>query len=434
MNSQRGASVLEVIFAIALVMAITPFMFNQISEMANTVKDVAAAKDIVNLRGDIVNYVRANQQNWLDGDLTISDDDLHDLAPDAHAGIIYKETIQGATMTEVYLAFALDASKYRAANIAKYIGNDAAIVHEDKVAYSDTWSVSAPDIFNSGDLIYRISRDFEGDNQNVYLHRGIGGGDNLNRMQRPLHMNNNDMVNVGNVTGTESNAYITTGYTEYLNVGTDGSVTTEGAIFQHGATIKASSLAITNDLSADLQSDASISGFASIGASSLNAHNSRNNANIEVVDSDVDTSFRTRGNLSLADTTISGLNRIIVRDTISALSIHSSIFQLEKAANFVVSGDALAARVDEFFVIGTGSTKWTWTVPDSDRNFVEGPTFSQIGLQGGAVAIDGRYAKELSLKTGERHAEENTYMGKLLTGCLFSVGRTNAPDPLACSF
>lgn len=442
MNSQRGASVLEVIFAIALVMAITPFMFNQISEMAQTVKDVSAARDIVNLRSDIVNYVRANQQNWEDGNMVISDDDLHDLAPDAHAGFIYKETIQGATMTEVYLAFAIDASKYRASNIAKYIGNDAAIVHGDNVAYSDTWSVSAPDAFNSGDLIYRISRDFEGDNQNVYLHRGTGGGDNLNHMQRPLHMNGNDMVNVGNVIGNvNKNAQITTGYTEYLTVGTEGSVTTEGAIFQHGATIKASTINIGNDLSVDLQPNSEIAGFASINIVPddvdpevyyLKVHNPNNNAEVNVETSYVDTSFHTRGNLNLSNSTISGLDKIIVRDnTISALSINSSIFQIKRGANFVVSGDALAVNVNEFFSIGPSSSKWTWARPESDYNFVNGPTFGQIGLRGGSVVIDGEYARALSLKTGKLERDyRDTYMGRMIIGCVF--GQTESE--VACNF
>jgi len=433
MNSQRGASVLEVIFAIALVMAITPFMFNQISEMTHTVKDVSAARDIVNLRGDIVNYVRANQQNWPNGSIEISDEDLADLAPDAHAGIIYKDTVQGATITEIYLAFAIDASKYRASNIAKYIGNEAAIVHNDNIAYSDTWSVTAPDSFNSGDLIYRITRDFEGDNQNVYLHRGIGGGDNLNQMQRPLHMNNNDMVNVGNVNANNFSAHITTGYADYLNMGSDGFIITEGAIFQHGATINASAIDVSNDLLVNLQPNSKISGFSNITAGSLNAHNSSNGVSVSVEDSDVDTSFRVRGNLNLADTTISGLDKLTAYGNISALTITSTIFQLQRAATFVVSGDALAFGVDEFLSIGV-SPIWKWTQPASDSHFVQGPTFGQIGLKGGSIVIDGRYANKLSLETGERYADENTYMGKMLTGCLFSVGRTNAPDPLACSF
>ena len=206
--AQRGASVLETIMAVAVVLAASPFVYNQIADMSNDVKDMAMASKIVSLRDSVVNYLRVNQDQWPDvAEIKISDENLEKIAPFAHSGFIDKYKVNGASVTDVYLAFNIDNSDYRGANIAKYIGEDAATVREDGIAYSQSWAVSAPEDFYVGDLIFRISRDFDGADQSKFLHRGTMGEDGLNKMQRDLHMNNFNVFNVSTIDGLSAKIF-----------------------------------------------------------------------------------------------------------------------------------------------------------------------------------------------------------------------------------
>ncbi len=199
-NTQRGASVLEVVLAITVVLAVSPFVYTQTIKMANDVRDIANANKIVSLRDGVINYIRVNQGQWPDtAEIKMSEEDIEKIAPSAHSGFIDKYSVNGATITDVYLAFDIDDSDFRSANVAKYIGDDAAIVREDGIAYSQNWAVSAPDNFMVGDLIYKISRDFGASDKSKFLHRGTMGEDKLNQMQRDLHMNSFNMYNVSNI-------------------------------------------------------------------------------------------------------------------------------------------------------------------------------------------------------------------------------------------
>ena len=199
-NTQRGASVLEVVLAITVVLAVSPFVYTQTIKMANDVRDIANANKIVSLRDGVINFIRVNQSQWPDtAEIKMSEEDLKNISPSAHSGFIDKYSVNGATITDVYLAFDIDNSDFRSANVAKYIGDDAAIVREDGIAYSQSWAVSAPDDFMVGDLIYKISRDFGASDKSKFLHRGTMGEDKLNQMQRDLHMNSFNMYNVSNI-------------------------------------------------------------------------------------------------------------------------------------------------------------------------------------------------------------------------------------------
>lgn len=199
-KSQRGATLTEVFLTIAVVIAVSPFMYNQIIEMSKESEDIARANEIVALRDDVINYIRVNQSQWKDNaEIKMSAEELEKISPLAHTGYIDKYKVNGATITDVYLAINTGENGYRAANIAKQIGEDAAIVREDGVAYSQSWAVSAPDDFYVGDLIFRISHDFEGADKTRFLHRGTMGEDGLNKMQRDLHMNNFNVFNAANI-------------------------------------------------------------------------------------------------------------------------------------------------------------------------------------------------------------------------------------------
>ena len=187
-NESRGASILEVVLAMAIIALATPFVYNQINESNKTLKNIATAKKIIDVRDNALNFVRINQDKWPDvAQIKLSDEELKDISQDAVAGFIDKYIVTGATKTDVYLAFDLPDSDLHANKIAKHIGADAAVVGGDGIAYSDTWAVSAPD-FVVGDLIYKISRDLVGNDTSKYLHRATSGEDELNVMKRDLNM------------------------------------------------------------------------------------------------------------------------------------------------------------------------------------------------------------------------------------------------------
>ncbi len=250
-NIQRGASLLEVILSIALSLMLVPFMYVQISDMNNAVKDIAIANRIVKSRDGIVNYVRVNQATFSGAGTPLYAHDLENIAPGITSMMspikiennepvawVFKTDAQGAEITEVFLAFTI-GSDYQTANIAKYIGNDAAVVSIDQnqnlVAYSQNWAIGISEdfYFYPGDLIFRIAHDFGGDDKNKFLHRGTIGGDNLNQMQRDLHMNNFNIFNIAKITGNNIFANVT--HTEFFRSDTINATT---IYFKAGAGLK----------------------------------------------------------------------------------------------------------------------------------------------------------------------------------------------------
>ena len=195
----RGASALEVLLSMAIVAMATPLVYSQISETNRNIHDMATAHKITELRGDVLNFIRLNQDEWPDvAQIRLTDEELEIISDGAHAGFVDKYTARGTTITDVYLAFDINEPNLRTANIAHHIGDDAAIVGADGIAYGRTWAVSAPD-FHVGDLIYRISRSVFGEDNSKYLHRGSSGDDDLNVMQRDLDMGGNTVYDVGGV-------------------------------------------------------------------------------------------------------------------------------------------------------------------------------------------------------------------------------------------
>ena len=75
--SQRGATLTEVVLAVAVVISVSPFMYNQIVEMSRESQDIARANEIVRLRDGVINYVRVNQSQWEDTvEIKLSDEQL----------------------------------------------------------------------------------------------------------------------------------------------------------------------------------------------------------------------------------------------------------------------------------------------------------------------------------------------------------------------
>jgi len=268
MNAQRGSSILETILAIALSLVLVPFIYFQISDMNNAVKDVAVANRIVKSQDKIIDFVRQNQGVFkVDGsDITSELNELDLDLPNStmHSAWVFKND----STTEVYMAFTFD-SEYKAANIAKYIGEDAAIVSNDNVAYAQNWAIGVSDDFNfyPGDLIFRISHDFGGEDRGHFLHRGSFGEDELNTMEQDLYMGNKDVQLVANITGDNlgsASAPIENLSVASMNIPTEISVNKVTALC--GGEVKGEKLTGFYNLDA---SDVDVSGFNQITASKI---------------------------------------------------------------------------------------------------------------------------------------------------------------------
>lgn len=359
-NAQRGASVLEVILSITIIFAVAPFLYNQIIDISHDVEDIAMANKIVKKRDSVVNFLRINQTQWPDtAEIKMTNEDLTAVSSLAHAGFIDKYKINGATITDVYLAFDIKDSVYRSANVAKYIGEDAAIVREDGVAYSHVWAVSAPDVFQPGDLIYRISHDFAGADKSRFLHRGTMGEDELNHMKRDLYMNNFNIFNVANIKSLS--AKILDAEAVFLNsdmVDADTAYFTSGANL-NSVDVSVGSMRVTGD----------VSGFKNITANKLNADKYVTNSRVIVDSATVDNSVNVAGNMILKSSnarTITGFNGIT---TNKLLTPYISATEMIFTDNFgiTVSGELLLSNDAPLQI---GSWYFPTNVPPSFSRFI----------------------------------------------------------------
>ena len=198
-RDMRGASMLEVLLALGVVTFLAPFVYKQITYTTHDIQDISAARNIIAVREAALNFVRMNQDRWPDyAQIKLAPDELAAISDAASAGFIDKYMVRGAAVTDVYLGFAGGDSDLRTSKIVRQIGTAAAMVGDDGVAYGDTWAVAAPD-FQPGDLVYRISRDFSGEDKSKYLHRGTSGEDDLNVMMRDLDMGQFNVYDISTV-------------------------------------------------------------------------------------------------------------------------------------------------------------------------------------------------------------------------------------------
>lgn len=199
---EQGTSLLEVILSITLVLLLVPFMYGQIADMNDTVKNIIMANKIVKMHDGVKNYILLHSAEYENGEnVSLDADVLTEIAPGAVNGFVRK--VSGNVVSlEAFLEFNIDNSKYKAADMAKYIGDDAAVVQADNTAYSEYWAVSLsePDSFSPGNLVYRISYTFSAGDEANYLHKMDYNNLGLNVMQRNLKMNNNELKNITSLT------------------------------------------------------------------------------------------------------------------------------------------------------------------------------------------------------------------------------------------
>ena len=359
--SQRGASMTEVILAVAVIVAVSPFMYNQILNMTRDSEDIAKANQIVKYRDGIINFLRVNQNKWEDADeIKMTDEEIKEIAPLAHTVFIDKYKVNGATITEAYLAFTIPQSGYRVANIAKQIGEDAAIVREDGVAYSQSWAVSAPEDFYVGDLIYRVSRDFEGADKSKFLHRGTMGEDNLNQMQRNLHMNNFNIFNVSDIDAVS--AKIVDVDAVFLNASV---VDANNIYFSSGANMNSANMAVGS-----MRVTGDTNGFKTIRADKLNGNKYTTNGRIIADRATIGNSINVSGNLilkSASATTSSGFGGISMNKLLTPY-ISATDMSFFENYGITVSGELLLAAQAPLKI-------GTWVFPS-----VTPPSFSKFIL------------------------------------------------------
>lgn len=365
-DAMRGATLTEVILAVAVVIAVSPFMYNQIVEMSNESQDIAKANEIVKLRDAAINYVRVNQDKWADNtEIKLSEEELKKISTMAHSGYIDKYKVNGASISDVYLAFDIDDSDYRTSNIAKQIGEDAAVVREDGIAYSQSWAVSAPDDFYVGDLIFRISHDFEGADKSRFLHRGTMGEDALNQMQRNLHMNNFNVFNASKIDGLSAKIIDVDAVFLESDVVDANSVYFNAGANMSSENITLNSMRVTGDTS----------GFRLIKADKLNGDKYTTSGKLIVDRATVTNSVNVAGNLILKSSSgksVSGFSGISMN---KLLTPYLSATDLVFFENFgiTVSGELLLA--------GTAPLKiGNWVFPSTTP-----PSFSKLTLTRASV-------------------------------------------------
>ena len=277
----------------------------------------------------------------------------------AHSCFIDKYQINGASITDVYLAFKLPESDYRLANIAKQIGEDAAIVRGDGIAYSQNWAVSAPDDFLVGDLIYKISRNFTGTDKSKFLHRGTMGEDGLNQMQRDLHMNNYNIFNVSDIDALSAN--INEADAVFLE---SDVVDANNVYFSSGANLNSSNIVVGS-----MRVTGDTNGFKLISADKLNGNKYTTNGRLIVDQATIGNSVNVANNLTLkspSGVSVSGFGGI---STSKLLTPYLSATDMIFYENFgiTVSGELLLSGVAPLKI---GSWSWPSMVMPSFSKFI----------------------------------------------------------------
>lgn len=336
-NQTRGASVMEVLLALGIVALATPFVYKQIARGTQSVRDIAYAQQIMDVRDDVLNFVRMNQDKWPDvAQIRLDAEELQAISDAPVAGLIDKYSVRGATITDVYLAYELGKDLMSVSRIASHIGSDAAVVGEDGVAYGSSWAVSAPD-FAPGDLVYRITRDVSGADTSRYLHRATSGEDDLNVMFRDLNMNGYNVYNTASimadsVLANNANAF-------FVNA---EDITAENVYFSSGANMEGGDVFINN-----MRVSGDITGFRNIYADKMNGTTYTTNGRIIADRATVVNSINVAHNLVLksdSSRTISGFTGISTGSVFAPfLSTEEIVFYED--FGLTVSGELLMSTI-----------------------------------------------------------------------------------------
>lgn len=359
-DSTRGASMLEVLLAMAIVAMATPFLYSQIADTNDTLRDMAAANKIMDLRDPVLNFVRLNQNDWpAVAQIKLSDAELDEISDMPTSGFIDKYQVNGATVTDVYLAFDMDGTDLRTTQIARHIGTDAAVVGNDGIAYGRTWAVAAPE-FYPGNLIYRISRDLDGEDKSRYLHRTETGEENLNMMLRDLNMNNNRIYDIGGIVA--KSARVRGASAQFVEA---AGLTANTLYFSSGANLDGDTASF-----ASMRVTGDISGFRNIYADTLNGNTYTTSGRIITDRATVLDTVNIGNRLTLksdASRTISGFTGIVAH-TVKTSYVSTEEIIFYDNFGLTVSGELLMSTTAPIRIGG-------WTFPS-----LTPPRFSVLNL------------------------------------------------------
>lgn len=359
-DSTRGASMLEVLLAMAIVAMATPFLYSQIADTNDTLRDMAAANKIMDLRDPVLNFVRLNQNDWpAVVQIKLSDAELDEISDMPTSGFIDKYQVNGGTVTDVYLAFDMDGTDLRTTQIARHIGTDAAVVGNDGIAYGRTWAVAAPE-FYPGNLIYRISRDLDGEDKSRYLHRTETGEENLNMMLRDLNMNNNRIYDIGGIVA--KSARVRGASAQFVEA---AGLTANTLYFSSGANLDGDTASF-----ASMRVTGDISGFRNIYADTLNGNTYTTSGRIITDRATVLDSVNIGNRLTLksdASRTISGFTGIVAH-TVKTSYVSTEEIIFYDNFGLTVSGELLMSTTAPIRIGG-------WTFPS-----LTPPRFSVLNL------------------------------------------------------
>jgi hypothetical protein len=241
--------------------------------------------------------------------------------------------------------------------IANHIGSDAAVVGPDGVAYSTSWAVAAPD-FKVGDLIYRISRDFSGEDTSKFLHRATSGEDDLNVMARDLNMAGYNVFNVAGVSADSVSAASVSA--TFVNA---EDLVAENVYFSSGANMDGGDVFINN-----MRVSGDITGFKNIYANRLNNTGYSTSGRIITDKAVVYESVNVARNLSLkseSSKTISGFAGVTVGHVVAPfLSTEEIVFY--ENFGLTVSGELLMSTTVPLKI---GSWSFPSNTPPRFREF-----------------------------------------------------------------
>lgn len=336
-NNSSGAGMTEVLLTIAIVAAAAPFAYSQIVRTNDVIRNVMDAKRIIALREPVLNFVRMNQDAWPDvAQIQLSSDELAAISDMPRVAFIDKYSVRGASVTDVYIAFDVGGGALRANQIARNIGDAAAVVADDGIAYGAAFAVSAPE-FKPGDLIYRVSRDVAGVDMSAYLHRGTSGEDGLNMMLRNLNMGGYNIFNVGTVAARDMrarNAFATFVDADRIDA---TNVYFQGGANMDGGQVFIKSMRVTGD----------VTGFRNIVADNLNGRGYTTAGRVIADRATVKKSVNVAHDLNLKSDsvrTISGFTAISANAVETAyVSADEIIFQ--NGFGLTVSGELLVSAI-----------------------------------------------------------------------------------------
>ena len=360
-QENHGASITEVLLAMAIIALATPFVYSQVARTNRTLRDIALAKSIMSSRDNILNFVRMNQGDWPElAQIKMDSVDLDAVAPDATAGFIDQYSVIGATVTDVYLAFKIDESALHTKQIARHIGGDAAVVDEDGIAYGNTWAVAAPD-FKPGDLIYRISGDISDNDTSKYLHRATSGEDDFNVMMRDLNM---ARYNIHNVATLSSDLFVSkNANTAFLN---SDDVSAQNIYFSSGANMNGENVWFKN-----LRVSGDMYGFKTVMADTLNGASFTTSGRIIADKVNVMNSIKVGNNLVLKSSSSRSINGFTIINASTVLTPFVSAEEIIFYENFglTVSGELLMSTTAPLRI-------GNWIFPSTKP-----PTFSEFNLK-----------------------------------------------------